>query len=37
MVNYRERLKIAQDKCEIKGIEVTRAEWLMLDLFQWQN
>lgn len=37
MVNYRERLKIAQDKCETKGIEVTRAEWLMLDLFQWQK
>ena len=36
-VNYRERLKIAQSKCEAKGVEVTRAEWLMLDLFQWQK
>lgn len=37
MVNYRDRLKKAQAKCVEKGIEPTRPEWLMLDLFQWQK
>lgn len=37
MVNYKTLLNQAKAKCEAQGIESTRAEWLMLDLFNWSK
>ncbi|CDR25300.1 peptide chain release factor N(5)-glutamine methyltransferase [Staphylococcus argenteus] len=35
MVNYKEKLDEAIQLAQKKGFEQTRAEWLMLDVFQW--
>lgn len=35
MVNYKEKLDEAIHLTQQKGFEQTRAEWLMLDVFQW--
>ncbi|HCZ1612996.1 TPA: peptide chain release factor N(5)-glutamine methyltransferase [Staphylococcus aureus] len=35
MVNYKEKLDEAIHLTQQKGVEQTRAEWLMLDVFQW--
>ena len=35
MVNYKEKLDEAIHLAQQKGFEQTRAEWLMLDVFQW--
>ncbi|MDW4396829.1 protein-(glutamine-N5) methyltransferase, release factor-specific [Staphylococcus saprophyticus] len=37
MVNYKTLLNQAKVKCNEQGIESTRAEWLMLDLFNWSK
>ncbi|WP_436861980.1 peptide chain release factor N(5)-glutamine methyltransferase [Staphylococcus caeli] len=35
MVNYKTLLNHAKDQCKRHNIETMRAEWLMLDLFEW--
>ncbi|HLR18786.1 MAG TPA: peptide chain release factor N(5)-glutamine methyltransferase [Staphylococcus sp.] len=37
MVNYKAILDRAKVKCVEQNIETVRAEWLMLDLFQWSK
>ncbi|WP_436855811.1 peptide chain release factor N(5)-glutamine methyltransferase [Staphylococcus caeli] len=37
MVNYKTLLNHAKDQCKRHNIETMRAEWLMLDLFEWSK
>ncbi|WP_437750836.1 peptide chain release factor N(5)-glutamine methyltransferase [Staphylococcus shinii] len=37
MVNYKTVLNNAKEKCVEQHIETARAEWLMLDLFEWSK
>ncbi|WP_214307238.1 peptide chain release factor N(5)-glutamine methyltransferase [Staphylococcus pseudoxylosus] len=37
MVNYKTILSDAKEKCVERHIETARAEWLMLDLFDWSK
>lgn len=37
MVNYKTLLNHVKDQCKRHNIETMRAEWLMLDLFEWSK